>query len=336
MEAHEFQTHGAESPTKLAWGFIQLDDLRSAPPARVRCYVDDDNVAGVSIFGADATDAANENTLVYIRMFRLPAADAAFIKDLQLFGDVKTASPPIDPATLAPTTVPPTWRHRAIGSIADGGEIVHAWRGGHHALLIRYLRQSGDVLNDPLFNWTANNLTIVRGAWRLDPPGVAPADDADASTAVETHHRPLDKTEMEQLAANAMRARNSLQLSAAVSDEQILAALHAAVEQVRPSFASLKPNVQHNMTVSLGSLWGVLLCNATPWRWCELLRGEAEEGFLAIVSPDASYAISPVDFFTALLTQAPENADNTVRLLFNMIVAGQLPPSRPGEYKMLR
>src|SRR2546421_1200668 len=158
MDAHEFETGSGQAPQSLAWGFIQIDGL-SQVPARVRCYVDDENVAGVSIFGASETDSAENVSLVFIRMYRLPGGDAAFVRDLQSFGDA-TNAPPADPATLAPTGIPPTWRHRAVQSPTA---IIHAWRGGHHALLVRYVRQSGDIVSHPLFQWAAGNVRIIRG-----------------------------------------------------------------------------------------------------------------------------------------------------------------------------
>jgi hypothetical protein len=70
------------------------------------------------------------------------------------------------------------------------------------------------------------------------------------------------------------------------------------------------------------------------WQWVGLTRGGDEE-FLALVSPDRAFAISPVDFMIHLLTQSGPEADNTTRLLFNMIVAGKLPKSKPRGYRML-
>jgi hypothetical protein len=322
MQSHEFETSAATSPPSLAWGFIEIDDIPSIR-ARVICAGEGDDIAEVSIIGLDQ-DSIGDTSLLQIKMYRVPAADKAFADDLK---SIDKNAKPIDPNVLLPANIPPHWRHKAVTS--DEG-IVHAWRGGSRALIIRYVLDIGDALTFPMFTWATERIRVVT-AWRFDPPTA----DADAPPQLPMRHRPLEKTEMEQLAANAMRARNSLQLSPTASDEQILSALHAAVDQVRPTFATLKPNIRHNMTVSLGSLWGVLLVNATPWRWCELLRGDADEGFLALVSPDAAYAISPVDFFTKLMTQSPDHPDNTVHLLFNMIVAANLPPSRAGAYKML-
>src|SRR5437899_142302 len=87
----------AQSPPSFAWGFLQINGFADAPTSYARLYRDDDDVAGVSIFGNGA-DAAQNTSLIYIKMYRLPAADAVFASDLKSFGG---NAKPIDPATLA-------------------------------------------------------------------------------------------------------------------------------------------------------------------------------------------------------------------------------------------
>jgi hypothetical protein len=47
----------------------------------------------------------------------------------------------------------------------------------------------------------------------------------------------------------------------------------------------------------------------------------------------SAYAIRPQLFIYRLLAQP--NSDNTVALLLNMVVAGQVPPSAPKQYLVL-
>src|SRR5438094_7621394 len=122
MDAQEFETGTPRSPSSFNWGFISINDLPHVR-ARVRCYTENDNIAGVSIFGLDENNI-DDTSLIYLRMYRLPAADKAFADDLKSFAN---NAKPIDPQSLAIPNLPSHWRHKSVSS--DAG-IVHAWRGG--------------------------------------------------------------------------------------------------------------------------------------------------------------------------------------------------------------
>ena len=165
-----------------------------------------------------------------------------------------------------------------------------------------------------------------------DDSGVGiPGEGVDLASA--TSDRPLDAIERAQVAKNAQRARDALGLHPLAAPEQVVRQIRDDVELLRRDFPTLKPNVRHNAVVSLGMLWGEMLCKEAGWEWCGLSR-DGGEGFLALVSHDRAYVVSPNDFITGQLTPHP-GADNTVLLLFNMIRAGTLPRAKPGSYEML-
>jgi hypothetical protein len=74
---------------------------------------------------------------------------------------------------------------------------------------------------------------------------------------------------------------------------------------------------------ALSHLWGEATARAIGWRWSALADGD--ETRLAIASPDGCFAIEIASFITRQLS----TRDTTVVLLFNMLVAGNLPEANP-------
>jgi hypothetical protein len=256
MTPEEFGTRDAGAPQTLRWGFVELGDLPRVT-ARVRCYTEGDDVAGISVFD-DFTDDAGPNTaLVYLKMYRLPAAGGTFAEDLKFFSSSAKAWPlpgggPFEAGLLAPAGVPAGWRHKSVQTIATGPGIVHAWRGHAHALLLRYVLVRGDLLSRPLLRWAADNLRVHETAWAFDlaAPQPAPSDDGDYLEEISnTHHRPLDESELDQVAGNARRAADALQLPPGMPPQRVVAEIRQEVDALRPQFATLKPNVRHNLAV---------------------------------------------------------------------------------------
>lgn len=84
---------------------------------------------------------------------------------------------------------------------------------------------------------------------------------------------------------------------------------------------------------ALGTLWGDEIRRACGWEWVYLQTGEGFEGW-TVASPNRSHVCFPHHFVFGKLQDA--QSDNTVALLFNMIVAGRVPSSSPGRYMALR
>ena len=165
MEALEFDTHAREAPSALVWGFVKLERLH-AIAAKVRCYGEGDSVAGISLFRQNSDGRVSQ---VYLRLYRLPAAEATLTQDLKLEADAINPAADNSLANALAPNVPPHWRHKTVMD-QNGRRIVHAWRGKSRALLIRYVVDRGTIADDDLFPWAAKNLSIVDGAWLLDPP----------------------------------------------------------------------------------------------------------------------------------------------------------------------
>ena len=171
MIAAEFETRSSDAPRSLVWGFVRLDALR-AVPARARCEVENDDIASLTFIGAGGEPAAN-GSVVHIRMFRLPAADAAFVEELKAAASLTSASTlpggrAFAESMLAPANVPVDWRHKAVLIESNGHSIVHAYRGKSRAMIVRYEQRRGDVIDDVLFVWVAKNLAVIDAAWLVD------------------------------------------------------------------------------------------------------------------------------------------------------------------------
>jgi len=92
------------------------------------------------------------------------------------------------------------------------------------------------------------------------------------------------------------------------------------------------PNEVTNAALSLGIAWGNAVCNEFGWQWtCVEHKGNT---FYIVASPDRSYACYPTYDVRALLNNP--RGDNCAALLFNMMKAGQYPPSQPGRYLAIR
>lgn len=331
MGLTEFEFESSKAPEVLLWGFLEFHHLDTIE-AHVRCTSESDDVATIMI--------EHDNRSIEARMYRLPGAARAFGDDVAFFGESRKSwalpdGRPFDMNLLSPRGMPEAWNHKAIQTYSEGPGILHAWRGGDRALVIRYRMSQPAQLNDALFEWATKKIAALEKTWQVSEPKLTmprgPTDDLD-----EWIETPLSAEELGHVEDAAMMAWSAMKISDNVKREEVIAAIYTEIERFRPKWPTLKPNIQHNFSVSAGALWGQMLCGAAGWEWTSL--GTAiEEPVLTLVSPDRAYALRPVN---VILKQFEEQDDgtppqNTVRLLFNMIEAEKLPPSKPRAYLML-
>jgi hypothetical protein len=85
------------------------------------------------------------------------------------------------------------------------------------------------------------------------------------------------------------------------------------------------------LAYSVGTVWAEAFVGKLGWRWCKFeVDGSTN---YAITSADGAYAMLPHHYIYRLLMK-PES-DNTAALVFNMVAAGDFPPSKPHAYTML-
>jgi hypothetical protein len=125
----------------------------------------------------------------------------------------------------------------------------------------------------------------------------------------------------------AERARSTLQIGRVRKPKRIAEAIYHGIDEFRGRKRTKKEE-RNSFAVDCGSLWGQALCEATGWMW-KRLQSEQSEGFIAVCSPNGSYAVMPLKFIYDLVTNR-KSANNSL-LLFNMIAAGKLPAPVKGS-----
>jgi hypothetical protein len=149
----------------------------------------------------------------------------------------------------------------------------------------------------------------------------------------ESALRPADQRELDDLIELGFEMVGELTEFPDDADDAalVVSSIKRAVATVRAGAAPRHLNDAEKIAFALGAVWGDTARRALGW---DLVMLEAEHGeLLALVSPDRAYAIRPQLFIYRLLAQP--NSDNTVALLLNMVVAGQVPPSAPKQYLVL-
>ena len=146
-----------------------------------------------------------------------------------------------------------------------------------------------------------------------------------------THlERELTYPELEDLQEILTSARDALILIPAdASPDDIVQAISEAADGLR----SLRLEDQKALEASIpfGALWGEQVNRALGWEWVWLTEAEDQQyEYYAVVSPGREHYISPFFLLTHYIMRAKE--DDTSVLLFNMLKAGMLPPSRPRGY----
>ena len=83
--------------------------------------------------------------------------------------------------------------------------------------------------------------------------------------------------------------------------------------------------------LNIGCLWGHTICRKLGWEWAYVSKDGHE--IYAIVSPKREYVIFPILYAKCLL--GDPQSDQTSMLLFNMLKAGEMPPSAEKGYLVI-
>lgn len=141
--------------------------------------------------------------------------------------------------------------------------------------------------------------------------------------------RPLTPDEAKEVRESTARGYKDLKLKPSASPEKIQEAICAAIDSITLGKKKASAKRIEDIGLDLGCLWGQTICDKLRWEWC-YMTAHGDESF-AVVPPDRSYAVSPMNFiFTQLQKRQPD--DNTSLLVFNMLVAGSLEKQKRGSY----
>lgn len=142
--------------------------------------------------------------------------------------------------------------------------------------------------------------------------------------------RPLTPEEERDIRLSVRRGYKLLKLKPeSATAEQVQEAMCKVIDAVFLGKKKVATRAIEDMGVNLGCLWGQTICDKLGWEWCYMTAHGGES--YAIVPPDRSYALEPMNFvFTQLQKKLPE--ENTSLLLFNMVVGGSLEKQKRGAY----
>src|SRR5207248_1280244 len=85
-------------------------------------------------------------------------------------------------------------------------------------------------------------------------------------------------------------------------------------------------------TVSLGTLWGQLICDQLGWTWASIKVDGIGDVF-GVVSPNRSHLIFPMHHMNVLLYDTALEQDSLK--LYNELKAGKFPAAKEGAYTIL-
>jgi hypothetical protein len=148
-------------------------------------------------------------------------------------------------------------------------------------------------------------------------------------TKPKNSDRSLTAAEAKDIRQSVARGYKFLKLKPETSAEQVQEAIYAAIDAVCLGKKKATSKLIEDMGLYLGCLWGQTICDKLGWEWCYMMAHGSES--FAVVPPDRSYALEPMNFvFTQLHRRPPE--DNTSLLVFNMVVGGALEKQKRGAY----
>jgi len=142
--------------------------------------------------------------------------------------------------------------------------------------------------------------------------------------------RPLDASEQKEVEAATARTLSRLGCTKRTKPSEVVAAINREVTKARKS--KQKDDLVQ-LAVDDGATWGTQFCIAYGWSWRWLRFEKNDYENFAIVSPKGEHAIFALVLVKEIL--ATPSRSNSLELLFNMVGAGDLPPSKPGAHAML-
>jgi len=316
-------------PNQVAIGCVLLQNLQDLPLSVVYICINKNEIS--ITFWGNTTAPWKGDSLVNIEMFRLPNATEAFQRKAdyhrKLRAKRKIRLPegvPFETNTLAVTASAATWRHEDIPKHCRG--IVHLYTTERYAVLIDSFSKSGTILDHPLLKPMSENLLLQEDQWIVEFPEAQPV-----SRVFRIQEATPEPEVINEINAAQTRARESLGLAGECNSATIVERLSTEVNELR-SQSRLSASQKKQIAIDLGCLWGNALRDAKQWEWC-VVSTEPDTSVYAICHPSRSHAVDPIGFVHRILS-SKRNA-NTTALLFNMIVADDLPEAPPLTYSWL-
>ena len=168
----------------------------------------------------------------------------------------------------------------------------------------------------------------------VSPPGKLQAEDA-AAAMKPVNDTLLSKEEREEVEHAVEDGLRLLGMAAEATPDTLQQAICDRVSALRARIPLLSGDELIDHALTLGCLWGHAVCEQLGWEWTFIAMEEDKpvDGLYAVVPPDRRYAIYPMQSMQKLLSD-PTRDQNSL-LLYNMLMADDLPASEPNSYRTL-
>ncbi|HLX60628.1 MAG TPA: hypothetical protein VKX17_05040 [Planctomycetota bacterium] len=142
--------------------------------------------------------------------------------------------------------------------------------------------------------------------------------------------RPLNTHERNQLSTFIKTAMKHIGADRAASPhpDKLVELISEAIDLYR----NLEADRRQEASVSLGTLWGQIICDQLGWTWVSLKLDTKTEVF-GVVSPNRSHVIYPLHHVNALLFDT--STDQNSLTLYNSLKKGILPPGSDHSYVVI-
>jgi hypothetical protein len=178
---------------------------------------------------------------------------------------------------------------------------------------------------------TKRRVSTKSGAAKKSP--ATPRKKEVAPMTQEITERPLQPVEEEDIQISIKRGYKYLKLDPRkTSAEKAQAAIAHALDEVFLSNKKPTPKAIEDLAMNLGSLWGQTICDSLGWEWGYVTLDE--NGAYAVVSPNRSHMVAPMDFILEQL-QNQSAEENTSLILYKMLKAGSLMKAKPRSYVLV-
>jgi len=139
--------------------------------------------------------------------------------------------------------------------------------------------------------------------------------------------RPYPEQDCPYLAALVAHGHELLGLGQSPSPPRVA----AEVERWLNDAQDAEHPMDSSVSIPVAIAWGDAIARQLQWEWGEY-HWDSDTKEPALAPPDRAHMFLPL---TYILDKLEPGATSTAMLLFNMLVAGQRPPARPGAFVVI-
>lgn len=288
------------------------------------------STVGCTFFSEGMQAPWEKLSLLRIEVFKLPKAKSELADRIKWYTRdrkkrrIKVSDGMLfDESMLHAKTLPEEWERDAL--IRSKGEIIQIYTSKKFAVIFRFMAKSGSMLDHPIFKRVTRNIHFDAAQWEKEVPNIIEPK-SKSKRFSETSLSQESEDELWQCVGTAMKRMNLARVKDAA---ERMGAIELEIEAAR-SNKSLDDDQLTELAIELGCFAGQLFCWELDWEWRVVEDTKDGKKTEAVCSKNRALAIDPIDWVYSLITNKKRPCNCT--LLFNMIKAGRLPPSRPNAY----